>query len=214
MIGRALALGLATLLLATPVAFADEASDSMADVDIPDEEEDEAEPVNWGRTGLYLEAGGMVIVEDFRTRTNPPQAVSGTTGAISVRAGWRPGRPLAFEAQYERVWDLFEANDANLITLNAKYLMLTDRRYQPFIRTGFGAIWGKLPHKWTRKGGTGASPEQLDAQSSFVWKIGGGLDYGITRHLTASLSADYVIPTQEFHRLNYWAVGFAARYKF
>ena len=37
MIGRALALGLATLFLAAPLALADETPDSMGDVEIPED---------------------------------------------------------------------------------------------------------------------------------------------------------------------------------
>ena len=217
MIGRALALGLATLFVATPVAFADEASDAMDGVAIPgDAEEEEQEPKVWTQTGLYLEFDGQAIFEAFSSSTNRGKPISETGGGLSVRAGWRAARPLAFELQYERVFDFFcgtttssdclSNNDANLITVNAKYIFLVERRYQPFIRTGFGAIWGDLPNSWTRK---------LDpGQSAFVWKIGAGLDYAITEHWIASLFGDWVIPTQEFHRLSYGTFGAGIRYRF
>jgi opacity protein-like surface antigen len=206
MIGRALALGLTTLLFASQAVFADETPDSMGDVDIPAEEEEEAEPPNWARTGLYLEFDGQFIADDFRQTTNRGKPKSGVGGGLAVRAGWRVGRPLAFEIAYERVFDLLDDYDANLMTINAKYLILTDRRYQPFLRTGLGIIWGDLPMEWTRR------PD--GTQSAFVWKVGAGLDYAITEHWIASLYGDYVIPTQEFHKLNYGAVGLGVRYKF
>ena len=208
MIGRAIALGLTTLLFASPAVFADETPDSMGDVEIPadEEEEDEAEPIDWGRSGLYLEFDGQFIAEDFRQTTNRGKPNSGVGGGLAVRAGWRVGHPLAFEIAYERVFSLLDDNDVNLMTINAKYLILTDRRYQPFIRTGVGVIWGDLPMYWSRRPDGG--------QSAFVWKIGGGLDYGITDHWIASLYGDYVIPTEEFHKLNYGAVGLGVRYKF
>jgi opacity protein-like surface antigen len=218
MIGRALALGLASLFLATPAAFADEASDAMDGVAIPTEaeEEEEKEPPNWARTGLYLEVDGEAIFEAFSSSTNRGKPISSVGGGLSVRAGWRPARPLAFELQYERVFDFFcgtttdasclDSNDANLITVNAKYNLLVERRYQPFIRTGFGAIWGDLPNSWTRKVDPG--------QSSFVWKIGAGIDYAITERWFGSLYGDWVIPTQEFHRLNYGTLGLGIGYKF
>jgi opacity protein-like surface antigen len=206
MIGRALALGLTTLLFASQAVFADETPDSMGDVDIPAEEEEEAEPPNWARTGLYLEFDGQFIADDFRQTTNRGKPKSGVGGGLAVRAGWRVGRPLAFEIAYERVFDLLDDYDANLMTINAKYLILTDRRYQPFLRTGLGIIWGDLPMSWTRR------PD--GTQSAFVWKVGAGLDYAITEHWIASLYGDYVIPTQEFHKLNYGAVGLGVRYKF
>lgn len=212
MIGRALALGLTILLFAAPTAFADETSDEMGGVAIPSEDEaeeepeEEAEPINWGRTGPYLEFDGQFIAEDFRQTTNRGKPNSSVTGGLAVRAGWRVGRPLAFEIAYERVFNLLESYDANLMTINVKYLMLTDRRYQPFIRTGLGIIWGELPMYWSRR------PD--DTRSAFVWKIGAGLDYGITKNWIASLYGDYVIPTEEFHKLNYGAVGLGIRYKF
>ena len=86
MIGRALALVLALLLFATQAAIAEEGS---------------GEPVNWSRTGLYLEFDGQLKIENFRTPTNRPKPDSATTGAFSLRAGWRPTQALAFELQYE-----------------------------------------------------------------------------------------------------------------
>lgn len=208
MIGRALALGLATLLFASSAAFADETADSVISLE-------GVEPVNWARTGVYLELNAAVSVEVFRDRNNPleggpdPSATKpdeSTTGNIGFRAGWRAARPLAFEIQYERIFNLLEKNDANLITLNARYLFLRDRRYQPFIRTGVGSIWGTLPSYWSRR--------SAGTQNAFVWRGGVGLDYGIDEHLTASAYVDYVIPTDEFHKLNFVSFGFGIRHKF
>ena len=227
MIGRALAVGLAALLFAAPVALADETSDEMGGVAIPseeEEEEEEKEPANWARKGIYLEAGGEAIFEAFSSTTNRGKPISEVGGAVSGRLGWRAARPLSFEIQYERVFDLLcgttastpatpycsDNNDANLMTVNVKYNFMASRRYQPFLRTGIGAIWGDLPGEWTRK-----SPVGTDSgQSGFVWRIGAGIDYGITEQWTASLWGGYVIPTQEFHRLNWGTVGVSIRYMF
>lgn len=197
MIGRAFALGLALLLLlAAPSAFAEEAS---------------TEPVDWARRGVYLEMDAQLTIEDFRAPTNRPPQPSNTSGSFSMRAGWRPTLSLAFEVQYERLFDLYDKNDANLITINAKLFVFKGKRYQPFIRTGFGAIWGDLPNEWTRKG---TPDEALKTVNSFVWKIGAGFDYPLTESLSMSLFGDYVIPTEEFHRLNYAIVGFGLRHMF
>jgi opacity protein-like surface antigen len=187
MISRALGLGLATLLFASSAAYAEGPEDPS-------------------RTGVYLEAYGQLNIEDFHSTTNRGTPDSGIGGAVGFRAGWRAARPIAIEVTYERIFNLLEENDANIVIVSGKYLMLLERRYQPFIRTGFGAIFGNLPTYWTRRNGTW--------QSSFVWKIGAGLDYVITDHLIASLYGDYVIPTEEYHKLNFGAVGLGLRYKF
>ena len=205
MIGRALALALATLLFTAPVASAAE----MAN-----------EPVNWARHGNYLEAGGGVRFEQFRATTNRGTPTSGEGGNFSLTAGWRPADRMAFEIQYERVFSLYGGDplvipsavqyDANVITINAKYFLFRGRRWQPFIRTGLGAIFGDLPSEWSRK-----SPPGTDSsQSSFLWKIGAGLDWPFSNHVTGSLYLDYVIPMQEFHKLNWVTLGAGVRYMF
>lgn len=191
----ALTLAFALVFFALPPtsASADEI-ESPGDIETPEPVEPD-EPVDYGRSGVYLELDGHVMIPVFRHGRSG--SVSGGPGA---RAGWRVAGPFAVELQYQ--WNAkFDTDPANLITVNGKVLILTDRRIQPFVRVGVGAIFGN-------------TPAYSDMKSSFVARFGLGADYWVTKNWAATLFGDFVLPTDHFAYLTHFSIGTGLRYRF
>ena len=173
-----------TLTLLIAMAFA------AADVHAMDKEE---EP-DYARSGVYLELDGQAMVDLFRHNDSGE-----ASGGISARAGWHIGSRVAAELQYAWI-DQLESDSANLMTINAKIFILTGR-IQPFARVGLGAIFGDIPGHSVMK-------------SSFVARFGVGGDFWIDEHWAVTVYADYVLPTDHFHYLNFISTGAGVRYRF
>jgi len=161
----------------------------------PTEPEEPAEPIDYGRSSVYLELDGHVTVPIFRRGRNGN--VSGGPGA---RAGWRVAGPFAVELQYQ--WNAnLESDPANLITVNGKILVFTEKRIQPFVRIGLGAIFGDRP-------------DYPDMKSSFVARFGLGADYWVNKNWAATFFGDFVLPTDHFADLTHFNIGSGVRYRF
>ena len=181
MIHRTLALALAlSVLLFAPSAYA-------LDADPPPEPE-------YGRSGVYLEVDAQAVLAAFRRGES-----GSSSGGVTGRAGWRIGSRIAAELHYEWVAKL-QKNSANLITVDAKVFILTNR-IQPYVRVGAGVIFGNRP-------------EKLEVASSFVSRFGVGVDYWFGEHWATTLFGDFVLPTDHFHNLNYFTAGAGVRYRF
>ena len=158
------------------------------------EEHEAAEDADYGRAGVYLEVGGQAMLPVFRGQSN-----GDPSGGVTARAGWRVGSRVAVELHYE--WDYrLRNNSSNVITADAKVFILTGR-IQPYARAGLGVIFGRVE-------GTGGT------QSSFAARFGTGLDYWLTENWAATVYGDFVLPTDHFHRLNYFTAGLGGRYRF
>ena len=154
-----------------------------------------AEPIDYGRSSVYLELDGHVMVPVFRNGHSG--SVSGGPGA---RAGWRVAGPFAVELQYQWNADL-ESDPVNLITVNGKVLVFTEKRVQPFVRVGLGTIFGNRPG-------------HSDMKSSFVARFGLGADYWVTKNWAATVFGDFVLPTDHFAYLTHFSIGTGLRYRF
>ena len=159
------------------------------------EPEEPEEPADYGRSGVYLELDGHVMVPVFRNGHSG--SVSGGPGA---RAGWRVAGPFAVELQYQWNADL-ESDPVNLITVNGKVLVFTEKRVQPFVRVGLGTIFGNRPG-------------HSDMKSSFVARFGLGADYWVTKNWAATVFGDFVLPTDHFAYLTHFSIGTGLRYRF
>ncbi len=172
------------LTLLIAMAFVAAAVPAFADDEEPD----------YARSGVYLELDGQAMVDLFRHNDSGE-----ASGGISARAGWHIGSRVAAELQYAWI-DQLHTDSANLMTINAKIFILTGR-IQPFARVGMGAIFGDVP---------GLS----DVKSSFVARFGLGGDNWIDEHWAVTVYADYVLPTDHFHYLNFISTGAGVRYRF
>ncbi len=197
-----LAFALVFFALSGAPAFADEV-ESPGTIETPEaaepveaaEPEEPEEPAEYGRSGVYLELDGHVMVPVFRKGRSG--SVSGGPGA---RAGWRVAGPFAVELQYE--WNAeLESDAANLITVNGKVFAFSEKRIQPFVRIGLGVIFGDRPN-------------HTDMKSSFVARFGIGGDYWITENWAATVYGDWVLPTDHFAYLNHFSIGSGIRYRF
>ena len=176
-----------TLVLIAAITLAATAQPAWAD----DEEEDAPD---YARRGIYLELDGQAMVNLFRG--GEP---GGNSGGVGARAGWHIGSRVAAELQYEWI-DELQSDSANLITINGKIFILTGR-IQPFVRVGLGAMFGHLP-------------QFSEMKSSFVARFGLGGDFWIDENWAVTVFADYIVPTDHYHRLNFISTGAGIRYRF
>jgi hypothetical protein len=136
--------------------------------------------------------------------------VAPTTG-LDVRLGTRSGH-FGFELQGEWL-PKFEGDvkgtpviEYNMVSINvlAQLILLTGR-VQPFVLLGGGYAYSKLED-------VGSTDSEWFAGGSF--RVGGGFDVFMTKHVALSTDVAYVIPTGSLKDANFLALSYGLKYVF
>jgi len=181
----AASLGLALALLCTPAARADEPEPAPAAA------------ADFGRRGFYVGGGAAYGFNLFDSAFDDlfSDVQVGDTWGFYTRAGYRPLRWLAVEAEYEYLHNFgVKAEGVHLADLRAQTIGANLRfigpwRVQPYFLLGAGATLFSLND-------VGVPGLEVD-HSSFSGRIGIGLDTYVTQNLVIALGADTVLTTAQ-----------------
>jgi len=179
----AASLGLAVAGLCAPAARAD----------------DPAAAPDFARRGFYLGGGATYGFNLFDSAFDDlfSDVQVGDTWGFYARAGYRPLRWLALDAEYEYLHDFgVKAEGVHLADLRAQTITANLRfigpwRFQPYFLLGAGATLFSLNDD--------AVPGLEVDHSSFAGRIGVGLDTYLTRNLVIAVGADTVLTTAQVH---------------
>ncbi len=164
-------------------------------------QEEEAEAPDYVRDGWYVGA-------QWNMGMPADDAVDNSQG-LSAYVGWRFLKYWGMDFQYE--WqngfvtptgpDVGESN-AHVITLNTRaYLPLG--RVQPFVLAGVGLFQ-------TSKTAGGVHT----AKGDFAGRLGGGVDFYLTKNWVLEGSATYVLPAGDQNDQRYLSIGAGLQYRF
>jgi hypothetical protein len=179
-----------------------------------DEEEqgegEEAQEVDYNRTGAYLGLAGTWGVEEFQD-TNDIN-IDDTVG-VNGRVGYRALSWLSAELQAEYVpnWHIdfgSGSDDGNLdmwlVGGNLRWNLPTGL-IQPYLLTGGGYMGADLS-------GTGNESGQ-DGNGAFA-RLGGGMEFYPWSFLALDFGIAYVLPTNDVDKLDFLSITWGALYRF
>ena len=143
----------------------------------------QAKKPNYKHRGLYLQLNG-----GFQVVTGG----GGVQPALNGKMGIDIIDHVALEIQFDGSRD----DERVAVTFQQRSRILTGR-WQPFVVAGLG--WASV----TEDPGAGK-------ESAFAFRIGGGLDYMITRNVSVGLDASYVVVAKDLD--DYGTFGLGLRY--
>lgn len=157
------------------------------------DDDDESE---FSRPGIYLGLNGVgALGVDRRGSSN--ELAGG--GGVNIRAGSRESAILSWEFEFEWV-DLPDENDNSLTYgINAKFYF-AEKRLQPYMILGAG-------------GGT-RFQKDIGRNTDWNFRMGGGLDYYLTKHWALNSENVYVVGVGSLLRQEYASFSLGAIYRF
>jgi len=159
-----------------------------------DDDDDEAD---YARPGVYVGMNGVVALNVNR---RGPENLLAPGGGINVRFGSRESERLSWEIEMEWV-DAPKWNQNNLtFGINGKFYF-TEKRWQPYAVFGAGS-------KTVFRGGP--APNNTD----WGFRMGGGIDYYLTKHWALNSENVYVVGVGGELRLEYASFSLGAIYRF
>jgi len=158
-----------------------------------DSEDDE----DFARTGVYFGLNGVGGLGVDR-RFDPTELSGG--GGLNARFGSRESERLSWELEFE--WLMFPDPEINNLTfgINGKFYF-AEQRWQPYVVLGAGS-------KTVLR--SGPAPNNTD----WGFRMGGGLDYYLTRHWALNTECVYVVGVGGELRLEYGSFSLGAIYRF
>lgn len=179
----------------------------------------------FGRPGGYLSGGVSGATEMFSgpLDLDGTGIDVGTAVLVGGRLGYRAGTHVAVEAAVDYSVDGFELTVPGTGSLSAKALVATgnvklypgDWRVQPFVLGGVGMMRGTT--ECTTAAGASVSCLALgisDSEIEFAGRVGGGIDFYLTRHIALSGEVTYVIPTGDLADLDFLTFGGQLLFRF
>lgn len=186
----------------------------------------EPPPPAYDRAGWYLGLGGFYAISDYDLSTSdldvvPPEPANtnpkfGNTGGIDFRAGYRAFSRWAFEFDYQ--WQAgFDSKsssidppleiDTHLLSLNAKFFLLTGR-WQPYALLGASLLIfnSEIVDSGFRK--------PWDVSVGFAPRFGGGVDFWVNENWALTLEGTYIVPVGVLDGANMGSVGAGFQYRF
>ncbi len=134
-------------------------------------------------------------------------AVDASQG-LSAYVGWRFLKYWGMDFQYEWqngfVTPGISDTNAHVITLNTR-AYLPFGRFQPFVLAGVGLF------QTTIRDGAGVTTDSL---GDFAGRLGGGIDFYLTRNWVLEGSATYVLPAGDQNDQRYLSLGAGLQYRF
>lgn len=177
-----------------------------------------SQDMEYARPGLYLGAsaigGSAVRLDSLYDQVAFDPEIFVAPGA-ELYFGYRADPAVAFEVEA----DYLPASKIDLdgldgvteletwtITANSKFFFM-HQRIQPYGLVGLGVMHVALEDK---------EGFAFDGNEfGFIFKFGAGIDYYITRHIVASIGADYVLPgAAGLEELDLVTFGVGAQYRF
>lgn len=184
--------------------------------------EDDAARRPFEPTGLYIGAAGIALFDDFDDDLSLAALPIAKTDPAFGAAGWvghRLHRHFAVEGRFDWI-DGFDVRldnghkgrphtdlEAWTLGIDGK-LYLPLGRFQPFMKLGVGAIRAKLD---------GPDEDRLASDPSgedFFVRIGGGVDFYVTRNVALVVSGERVIPVDELSDIPFMNVTLGFQYRF
>jgi opacity protein-like surface antigen len=184
------------------------------------------------RQGWYLGAAGSYAVESFDLEALPDLENAYPFASLSADnsfgfngdVGYRCHPRLAGEVEVEWL-DGFDADlsdpvlghvastdiEALAVTANLKGYLLTGR-YQPFLLFGGGVIQTESNLQDALAPGIGIS--NIEKETEFAFRFGGGIDLYATKNVVVTLDADYVMPFGNLDELDFITIGWGFQYRF
>jgi hypothetical protein len=158
-------------------------------------EEDE-EALEYARPGVYamFDVVGGVNVD----RRNNETDLSGGAG-YNLRVGSRETERLAWELEFEQFIPDGTANQVFWYGLNGKFFFLEERT-QPYVVLGAG--------------GQTRLHEGEKRRTDWGFRMGGGVDYYLTKRWALNFEAVYVVGVGDLLRQEYASFGLGALYRF
>ncbi|MCH2170913.1 porin family protein [Myxococcota bacterium] len=164
--------------------------------------------------GVYVSAAGSYAMNSSDLALDFENSLG-----FKARLGHRFHRFVALEAEFEWI-DAFDVRIQDTtpesygfwaLTLNGRGYFTTGR-FQPFVAAGLGVARARFAR------GDGGSAEVFlpagSGESSFVMRLGGGLEVFTSERLALTLDASYVLPTGNLDGFDYVSIGWGFRYGF
>ncbi len=190
---RILLLGLTLVMLGT---------DAMA------QEEDEDQAVDYSRTGMYVSASGVFVVE--RWPSSNKNAGADDTYGLNLRVGSRISQWASVELELELIDDFFpdEHQDFRAVTATANTRVYPmGGRIQPFALAGLGIVSTVVKHR-----DRDSSIKQSNADWGF--RAGAGVDFYYTEHVAVSLEASHIFTVGDVKDIDHISIGVGLLYRF
>ncbi|MDH5305988.1 MAG: porin family protein [Myxococcales bacterium] len=154
---------------------------------------------------------------------------SETSAGLNARVGYRLRPRLATEVQFEWLTKSqvnssgdFEQNDVFelsswVVTVNAKGYVIPTGRVQPFLSAGVGMISVDTKENaivWNEYTQQFVGLDMRNDDMGFVLRMGGGVDFAVTRNLVVEFDISYVQPTGGVSPFSYVSGGMGLQYRF
>jgi opacity protein-like surface antigen len=177
-----------------------------------------AEDGEFGRPGGYISAGVSGALQAFNGDAGSIADVVdfGTALIIGGRIGYRANKFIAIEGVLDYSITGFKVEVPGAGSIEARSLVGMgnvklypgDWRVQPFAMGGLGVVVGATDCTLTNGTAIACSSIGLaDQETVFGGRVGGGLDFYLTRNLALSGEVAYVIPTDALSEFAFLTVG-------
>jgi len=195
-------------------------------------DDDDEEGNEWLRSGWYISLNGSYNLEDIKSEGNAP--ADNSLGA-GIRTGWHFYEYFAAELEFQWInsfdfkgmqpTDSFAGLNYWVWTfgINGRaYLPLPVdeesfwNRIQPYLMGGIG-LQQADPRGGAHLPSTGISYDDYETSGSFYGKVGGGIDFYITKNWGLGAEVSYMMPVSETslgQTLRYAAVNWNFLYRF
>jgi len=173
--------------------------------------QDESESVDaadYSRTGWYLSASGVYVVENWIDSVK--DAGADDSQGFNLRVGSRLTEWVSLEIEFEWIDDFFpdERQDFQIITgaINTRVYPIGGR-FQPFAIVGLGIVSTVVDHR-----DRNSSIKQGNADWGF--RTGGGVDSYITDQIAITAEATYVSTVGDVKDIHHVSIGMGILYRF
>lgn len=169
------------------------------------------DPADLARAGAFVGGGFDWQVPGFQGPFRNQDY--GNSWGFNARGGYRFYDWLAAEAIVEYA-DRFGPNAPNATaddlsfvstTVNGKFIVPV-QRFQPYLEAGFGFLYAN--------DGEGFRNAVEDRDFGFAGRLGAGIDFYLTRHISIFVDNSWTMSTDNTEDLYFYSLGGGARYNF
>jgi hypothetical protein len=169
------------------------------------------DPKDFARAGAFVGLGFNWQVPGFQDPYRDQDY--GNSWGFNARGGYRFYDWLAAEAIVEYADDFgprapnATADNLSFVstTVNGKFI-LPLQRFQPYLEAGFGLLYAN--------DGQGFRDAVEDRDFGFAGRLGAGIDFYVTRHVSLFVDNSWTMATENTEDLYFYSLGGGARYNF
>jgi len=171
------------------------------------------DPDDFNRAGAFVGLGFNWQVPGFQDAYRNQNW--GNSWGFNARGGYRFYDWLAAEAIVEYADEFgprapnttFDSVSLLSTTVNGKFI-LPLQRFQPYLEAGFGLL------RVDDGDGFRSSSGKFDSDIGFAGRLGAGIDFYLTRHISVFVDNSWTMATENAESLYFYSLGGGARYNF